>query len=122
MSIEPNQFHPDATEDAGRIAKVVYLLYLAGPFVLLTGLIGVILAYVSRDRAPDWVRSHYRFQIRTFWLGAVFMVVGAVLAVVLIGYAVLFLWVVWLLVRSIKGLLTANRGETHPSPGSWLFG
>ncbi len=120
--MEPNQSHPDAIADAGRIAKVVYLLYLAGPFVLLTGLVGVIFAYVSRDGAPDWVRSHYRFQIRTFWMGAVFMAVGAVLAVIVIGYAVLFLWVVWLLVRSIKGFLAANRGEAHPSPGSWLFG
>ena len=31
-------------------------------------LAGVIIAYAQRRDAPDWVHSHYRFQIRTFWI------------------------------------------------------
>ena len=120
--METNETLSKPGEDAGRTAKIVYLLYLAGPVVILTGLIGVIVAYVHRDGAPDWVGSHYRFQIRTFWIGALFLAASAALAVVLIGYAILFIWVLWLLVRSIKGFRSVNRGEAHPNPVSWLFG
>ena len=120
--METNGTLPNPGEDSGKMAKLVYLLYVVGPLVGLTGLIGVIVAYVDRGSAPDWVRSHYRFQIRTFWIGALFLAAGGALAVVLIGYAILFLWVIWLLVRSIKGFRTANRGEAHPNPGSWAFG
>ncbi|MXZ09042.1 MAG: hypothetical protein F4Y79_06295, partial [Gemmatimonadetes bacterium] len=48
-------------------AKIVYILYLAELVVGITGLIGVIMAYVNRSDAPEWLASHYRFQIRTFW-------------------------------------------------------
>ena len=102
-------------------AKIVYLLYLVGLVIGITGIIGVIVAYVSRDRAPEWLQSHYRYQIRTFWIGALFMFVGALLMVVLIGWIVLLVWVVWLIVRCVKGLQALQRHEAIPDPGTWLF-
>jgi len=52
----------------GRTATLVYILYLVGLIIQVTHLIGVIVAYIYRNDGPDWVRTHYRFQIRTFWI------------------------------------------------------
>ena len=58
-------------------AKVVYILFLAEFFVgPLGGLAGVILAYVCRSDAPDRLVSHYRFQIRTFWIGWLYILIA----------------------------------------------
>lgn len=39
--------------------------------------VGVIIAYFSRNSAAGWVADHYRFQIRTFWIGLFCSVIGA---------------------------------------------
>jgi uncharacterized membrane protein len=56
----------------GDTARVVYLLYFASLLVGVTSIIGVIIAYVYRADSPEWVATHYRFQIRTFWIGLLY--------------------------------------------------
>ena len=51
-------------------AKLVYILYLVSLLIGITAIVGLIIAYVNRDDAPGWLQTHYRFQIRTFWIGA----------------------------------------------------
>ena len=38
-------------------AKVVYVLYLVGILFGLTAIIGVVMAYVNRGDAPEWLRT-----------------------------------------------------------------
>ena len=94
------------------------IVMLAIPF----GLIGVIMAYVNRGDAPDWLKSHYQFQIRTFWIGLLFMVLGSVLLVVVVGYFVWLFWLIWLIVRCVVGLKQLGKGEAVNNPTSWMFG
>lgn len=47
-------------------SKIVYFLYLAGLVFGITGIIGVVMAYINRNDAPEWLETHYQFQIRTF--------------------------------------------------------
>src|SRR5438477_11416343 len=61
--IYPLPGHYDPAE--ADTAKIVYILYLVSLIFGLTSIVGVIMAYVNRADAPGWVRSHYRFQIRT---------------------------------------------------------
>ena len=102
-------------------AKIIYILYLAGLVLGITGIIGVVIAYMNRSEAPDWIRSHYEFQIRTFWIGALYMFVGGLLVVALIGYFILLFWMVWLIVRCIKGIKLLDANEAHPNPKGWMF-
>src|SRR5258706_496179 len=76
----------------------------------VTALIGVIIAHSRFPDATLLLRSHYQFQIRTFWIGLLYVVVGAVLVtfVPVIGVAILIWWVIWSLVRNVKGLLALN--------------
>jgi len=102
-------------------AKVVYILYLVGIIFGVTGIIGVVMAYLNRGDAPEWLKTHYQFQIRTFWIGALYIVIGGILAMVVIGYLVLLFWVLWLIVRCVKGMKSLDQKEAHPNPTGWMF-
>jgi len=105
-----------------QLALFVYILYLVAYFNGITAVIGVIIAHVQIGSADPVLASHYRFQIRTFWIGVLYLVIGTILTVVLVGIAVLFWWFIWSLVRNIKGVLALNENKPIVNPASWLFG
>ena len=103
-------------------AKIVYVLYLLSFFAGVTSLVGVVMAYVYRGDAPEALRTHYRFQIRTFWIGILYALLSS-LALALFGIGILgfaFL-AVWLIVRCVKGLRYLDRREAVPDPTTWLW-
>jgi uncharacterized membrane protein len=104
------------------LALVVYLLYGAGYFTGISALIGVIIAYVKANDPDPVLQSHYRFQIRTFWIGLLYFAIGIPLCVVLIGIPILAWWLIWSLIRIVKGILLVNEHKPIAHPGSWLFG
>ncbi|NBC49883.1 MAG: hypothetical protein GVY22_18310 [Gammaproteobacteria bacterium] len=114
-----NQLDPNASLVSN--AKVVYILYLVSIVVGVTSLIGVIMAYVYQPNSPDWLRSHYRFQIRTFWIGLLYVLVGMLLSTVFIGFLILLFWVVWLIVRCVKGLQQLERSAPVSDVETWLW-
>jgi len=105
-----------------QLALIVYILYLAAYVVGVTAVIGVIIAHIQVGTAEPMLASHYRFQIRTFWIGVLYLMVGFVLVWVLIGFLVLLWWFIWSLVRNIKGILALNENRPIADPGSWMFG
>ena len=65
---------------------IVAMLYLSALALGITGVVGVVLAYVWRSEQPDgWEASHYTYLIRGFWLWLAGCVVGILLLVVFIG-------------------------------------
>jgi uncharacterized membrane protein len=102
-------------------AKLVYILYLAGIVFGITGLIGVIMAYINKSDAPEWLKTHYQFQIRTFWIGFLFLAIGAITSVVLVGWFIILFWVIWLIVRCVKGMKALDQQQAHPNPTGWFF-
>ncbi|HEX9049663.1 MAG TPA: hypothetical protein VF841_03940 [Anaeromyxobacter sp.] len=102
-------------------AKIVYVLYLVALVSGVTAIIGVIMAYVNVGEAPEPLRSHYRFQIRTFWLAILYGVLSGILTLVAIGALLLLLVGVWYVVRCAKGLMVLGRGQPYPNPGTWLW-
>ena len=111
---------PINTEDAGA-AKLVYILYLVSIVFGVTSIVGLIIAYINKSSAPEWLESHYQFQIRTFWIGLLYSAIGTILTYVLIGWLVLLFTLVWLIVRVVKGFQALGRNEAHPDPTSWMF-
>ena len=102
-------------------AKVVYVLYLGSLLVGVTSLIGALVAYVNAGDAPEPLRSHYRFQIRTFWIGLLYSIVAFLLALAAIGVVFFVLIGIWLIVRCAKGLKYLGRGEPYPNATTWLW-
>jgi len=102
-------------------AKIVYGLYLASLVTGVTLLIGIIMAYVNVGDAPEPVRSHYRFQIRTFWIGLLYSVISGILTMAVVGFAGFVFAGVWLIVRCVKGLKAIDRNEPYPNVSTWLW-
>lgn len=100
---------------------VVYILYLTGFVVGITPLIGVIMAYINRSAAPAWLQTHYSLQIRTFWIGLLLSIVGAITALIFIGWLVLLATAIWYIARCVKGLMHLQREEAYPDPATWLL-
>jgi uncharacterized membrane protein len=122
MSVnEPAPSQPPTMSDK-QLALVVYVLYLVSYFTGITALVGVIIAFIQVDSADPILASHYRFQIRTFWIGLLYLFVGVILAFVFIGILVIFWWFIWSLVRNVKGLLALNESKPIADPASWMFG
>ena len=109
--IEPNPNGPPVVSDQ-QLVLIVYLLYFAAYIFGITALIGVIIAHVRlRDSTNPLLLSHYHFQIRTFWIGLLYLGVGALLAYAFpaIGVVILIWWLIWSLVRNVRGVLALNE-------------
>ena len=111
-----------STSHSGLSPTWIYVLYLVALFTGVPVLVGLILAYISRGEAGEPEASHYRYQIRTFWIGLAYVFLGALLTPAL-GLGILLCLFAWIfvLVRSIKGLQWYNRGEVVPNPKTWWF-
>jgi uncharacterized membrane protein len=104
------------------IALFVYVMYCVGYFNLVTALIGVGVAYARVGDSDPVLHSHYQFQIRTFWIGLLYLTIGIPLCLVLIGFPILAWWFLWSLIRIIKGINLVNERRPIANPRSWLFG
>lgn len=102
--------------------QAVYLLYFGGFLLAVLPLIGLVLAYINRDGASEVDRSHYAFQISTFWRGLAILAVGVITAFFLIGWLIILFWAVWTIVRNVKGLSAYGRSRPMPPNTGWGFG
>jgi uncharacterized membrane protein len=91
-------------------AHVMYALYAIALFTALPLLAGVIVAYVGRGSADALYRSHLSWGIRTFWWALLWLVIGTILTLVLIGYAILAILWLWTAYRTIRGWLRLADG------------
>jgi uncharacterized membrane protein len=113
-----------STETAGAkfdTVKLVYILYFIGFVVGITSIAGLIVAYLKRGEAAPDAATHFTYQIRTFWIGLLFGVIGMVTMLILIGWVIALATVVWMLVRLIKGFILAGEGKPVPNPQTWLW-
>jgi uncharacterized membrane protein len=104
------------------LALAVYVLYFLAYFTGITAVAGVIMAHLLVDTDDPMLKSHYRFQIRTFWIGLLLVFVGVILLTIGLGVLILMAWLVWSLVRNIKGFLALNENKPIENPESLLFG
>jgi uncharacterized membrane protein len=109
----------DAAEGAN--ANLVYILYLVSLVAGITSVVGLIMAYVNRAEAPEWVQTHYRFQIRTFWIMLLFAMISIVTMIVVVGFFFLVFTVVWFIVRCAKGMQQLSRGAPYENPATWMW-
>jgi uncharacterized membrane protein len=102
-------------ESLKQITLVCYLLYAASLFVGVTAVVAIIIDYLKREEAAGTLyESHLTWQIRTFWWGLLWALIGAVTTFVLVGFAVLAANAVWCIYRIVKGVLNWNDGKPMP--------
>lgn len=108
-------------EDAKQFARIMYVAH-AVTFFFSVGMLSflpLIVNYVKRpDTAGTMVYSHHTWMIRTFWFYALWMAVGWILIVTIIGIPLS--WIVfpvawlWNAYRLIKGFVDLNNNRAMP--------
>ncbi|HUX89595.1 MAG TPA: hypothetical protein VMV48_02750 [Gallionellaceae bacterium] len=102
-------------ESLKKITMVVYALYAFSYFAGITAIIGIVINYIKLEEvAGTWLESHFRWQIRTFWFGLLWAVIGVLTVFILIGFAILFVNGVWIIYRVVKGWLYFNDNKPMP--------
>ena len=93
------------------IVGIVGVATVAGAFLFgWPSIIAVILNYVKRNEARStWLESHFRWQIRTFWYGLLWVVLCGLFVVATLGVGLLIVWVpfgivgLWFIYRIARG-------------------
>jgi len=116
-------------EPRDSLIKLAHVIYALHALSLLTGVIGaatvvgafltgwpsiiaVILNYAKRsDVRGTWLESHFRWQIRTFWFGLLWVVLCGMFVVLTLGIGLLIAWLprgvvgLWFIYRIARGWL-----------------
>jgi len=85
---------------------------VVGAFVFgIPSIIAVIVNYVNQPNARGtFLESHFRWQIRTFWFALMWILIGIVLFVTIIGIPIAWIVIVgagiWVIYRIARGWLT----------------
>ena len=119
----------DLAEPNPSLVKLTHVIYGLHAFSLLVGILGaatvvgafllgwpsliaVILNYVKRSEARGtWLDAHFRWQIRTFWFGLLWVSLCMLFVVVTLGVGILIAWVplaavgLWFIYRIARGWL-----------------
>ena len=103
----------DNTGDSNKtLTAVIYGLYAASFLIGITAIVAIVMNYVKKDDvAGTWLESHFRWQIRTFWFGLLWCVLGAILLLIFIGYFILMADSIWIIYRIVKGWLRLNDNK-----------
>ncbi|MDP3038091.1 MAG: hypothetical protein Q8N07_10200 [Rhodocyclaceae bacterium] len=95
---------------------------IIGAFVFgWPSIIAVIINYVTRAKVRGtWLETHWRWQLRSFWYAALWLLVAGLLAVTLIGIPAAILVIVvtgfWVLYRVIRGWIALVNRRLLPVP------
>jgi uncharacterized membrane protein len=102
----------DQPKSAKTITTVIYALYALSFLVGVTAIAAIIMNYVKKDDVVGtYLESHFRWQIRTFWFGLLWGVIGFVTMIVAVGWVVLIANAVWVIYRIVKGWLRLNDNK-----------
>ncbi|MCC3306489.1 DUF4870 family protein [Sneathiella sp. HT1-7] len=108
-------------QGAVKMAQIIYFIYLAGLIFPIAHVVGVVMAYINRGDGAPWVETHFRFQIRSFWILFLYCVIGSLLMFVGIGFLIILAAYIWFIIRCVKGLKLHARNEPVPNPETWLW-
>ena len=112
---------PSPVDGAMGIYAVYALILFAVPTLGVSAVIA-LLAVTGRAGPQGAVAaSHFIFQQRTLWAGAVVALLGAILIAVGLGVFVLFVLALWLILRGAGGVLKLKAGRPIERPRAWLF-
>lgn len=108
-----NYLNPDLAHERKWLIAT-YILQIVGLFFTLNlpFIIAVIINYIRENKAPNtFIAVHHRWQIRTFWYSLLWIVVGILTSLIVIGPVILLINYIWTIYRVIKGLIHVIDNE-----------
>lgn len=108
----PTGTNSEKEREAKSVATLVYGLQAAWLLLGIPLVVALIVNYVKLDDVRGTIaESHFRWQIRTFWYWLLWLVVGGILTLVLIGIVILAINSIWIIYRIAKGWLRLIDGR-----------
>lgn len=92
------------------------LILLAAPTFGAAALIGLLRVWGRAAPVDPLLRSHFEFQKRTLIGALLAIIIGALLVVVNVGVFLLFVMVIWTIVRGALGLKALLEGRAIADP------
>jgi uncharacterized membrane protein len=115
MSEEVIVIEDEKMKSSRSLTQAVYVLLALSYFTGITGIVAIIINYIKREEvAGTWLESHFTWQIRTFWYGLLWAIIGLITLMILIGGVILFANFCWVTYRIVKGWL--NLHDSKPMP------
>lgn len=107
---------PATDERLQSLKNVVTLCYALYALSLLgfgiTAIVAIVLDYIKRDDVRGtWLESHVRWQIRTFWFVLLWLAIGFLTLLAVVGWPILMATCVWYIYRIAKGWLDLNDNK-----------
>ncbi|WMS44974.1 hypothetical protein RDV64_11540 [Acuticoccus sp. MNP-M23] len=97
--------------------KLIYAGYLASLAMPPVALVAGFFAHQNaKQDPPQWLATHYLYQTRTFWMGLAANIVAYALSFAGVGLLLFPLIAVWLVARSVKGLIRVAQGVEIEEP------
>jgi uncharacterized membrane protein len=110
--MEENIYQDEKFKEAKKLTTIIYALYAASFLVGVTSIFAIIINYIKKDEMAGTVfESHFRWQMRTFWFGLLWAVLGGILIFVVVGFVVLLVDAIWIIYRIAKGWLSLNENK-----------
>ena len=122
------RFASDARLPAFANYALIFLMVLSFG---MTGVLALLIASFAEDKAPDWIKGHYRFQARSFWIAIVPVVLSAALYtfvrrhgatpelnIAMLGLVLLCLG--YTVARAVMGFNHLLYFRPLPNPKTWL--
>jgi uncharacterized membrane protein len=107
--------YQDATDHlkkAKTLTTIIYALYAATFLVGVSWFVAGIMNYLKKEEvAGTFLESHFRWQMRTFWFGSLWGLVGMVTLLIVVGWFVLMANAVWIIYRLVQGWLRLNDNK-----------
>lgn len=104
---------PREPDKSKTLTLIIYALQAVALFTALPLLVAVIINYVKLDEVKGtWLESHFRWQIKTFWVALGWTLVGMITTIFGIGNFILFVLLCWVIYRIAKGGLRLIDGRT----------
>ena len=102
------------------MVQAVYAMY-AFSFIFPPALMaGAIVLYLKRHvLSEDWLASHVKWQIQTFWWVLAGFVVGLVGTLLFIGWLIMLIVSAWFIYRIIRGWLALSEDAPVVVEPAW---
>jgi len=98
-----------------QLTLIIYILYALSWVAGISAIVAIVINYIKReDVAGTLYESHFAWQIRTFWWGLAWAVVGGITLLIGVGFVILPVLGIWVIYRMVKGLLFWNEHKPMP--------
>jgi uncharacterized membrane protein len=133
---DPIQTTGRPDRDLSSLVTWTQAIYALHAFSLLTGILGaatvvgafltgwpsiiaVIFNYVKRSEVRGtWLESHFRWQIRTFWFGLLWISLCLLFVIMTLGIGIIIAWLpmglvgLWFIYRIVRGWMALAAGRS----------